>query len=345
MRLLPAILLLLLGLLISADYLLEESRRQYRRTTGSLRSFANLSADQVRSFQVEFNAAAHRYVHRDSSWRYPAYFDAFADPGRVDQFLGSLLQSTATVVATSPARQSHFGLQPDAAIEVVLQGPADTVLLEALIGRGAPGRGASEAYVKKAGNDTLLHLHANPRLALGSGNPPMLDRRVLPTALKRKSLRQIAFVNASGPRQLRRIETAPLGLPLPGRMPTGPTYAWLATFAAGEDTCLNASAFAYASFLSRLRYEELHDPHATKGFESISARLELTYEDDVVDVLEVGGRSDKGHTYLRHHTSGQVLTITAAKADLLFPTRSALLDSLPQPSPYQQIEPFGLVPF
>ena len=345
MRLLPAILLLLLGLLVSADYLLQESRRQDRRTTGSLRSFANLSADQVRSFQIKFNKTTHRYVRRDSTWRYPAYFDAFADPGRVDQFLGSLLQSAATVVATNPARQAHFGLQPEAAIEVVLQGPADTVLLEALIGRGAPGRGASEAYVKKAGNDTLLHLHANPRLALASGNPPMLDRRVLPTALRRKSLRRITFVNASGLRQLRRIETALHGFPLPGRMPTGPTYVWLATFAAREDTCLNASAFAYASFLSRLRYEELHDPHNAKGFESSSARLELTYEDDVVDVLEVGGRSDKGHIYLHHHTSGQILTISAAKADLLFPTRSTLLDSLPQPSPYQQTEPFGPAPF
>ena len=345
MRLLPAILLLLLGFLVGADYLLEQSRRQDRRTTGSLRSFANLSADQVRSFQVKFNATDHRYVRRDSTWRYPAYFDAFVDPGRVDQFLGSLLQSAATVVATNRTRQTHFGLQPEAAIGVVLQGPADTVLFEALIGRGAPGQGASEAYVKKADDDTLLHLHANPRLALGSGNPPMLDRRVLPTALRRKPLRRIAFVNASGPRQLRRIETAPPGLPLPGRMPTGPTYAWLATFAAGEDTCLNASAFAYASFLSRLRYEELHGPHTAKAFESSSARLELTYEDDVVDVLEVGGRSDKGHIYLRHQTSGQILTISAAKADLLFPTRSALLDSLPQPSPYQQTEPFGPAPF
>jgi hypothetical protein len=347
MRYLLVVLLGVLGLLVATDHLVEKSQRQHRHTTATLRQFANLSVDQVQSFQLRpgKTAPTWTYVRRDSIWRYPDYFDAFVESGRVDQFLGSLLQSAGTVVGTDPTAPAHFGLQPEEAIEVILQSPSGALLLKALIGRGAPGRGAGEAYVKKAGNDTLLHLHANPRRALGGGDPPMLDRRVLPAALKRKPLAQIAFEHSSGLRNLRRIETAAGAPPLPGRPPQGPTYAWLATFANEEHTCLNASAFAYTSFLTRLRFEELRDPRTTEAFESITGRLQMVDEDGIVDVLEVGSRNDQGHIYLRHRSSGQVLTITAAKAALLFPARSALLDTLPQPSPYQLAEPFGSSPF
>ena len=38
-----------------------------------------------------------------------------------------------------------------------------------------------------------LHLHANPLLALDNANPPMLDRRVLPQVLARRSIAKITF--------------------------------------------------------------------------------------------------------------------------------------------------------
>ena len=60
--------------------------------------------------------------------------------------------------------------------------------------------------------------------------------------------------------------------------------------------------------------------------------LYLEDEDGVIDTLAVGDH------HLRLHTTGHIFSITPAKVALLFPTRTALLDTLPQPSPYQQAE-------
>jgi hypothetical protein len=35
-----------------------------------------------------------------------------------------------------------------------------------------------------------------------------------------------------------------------------------------------------------------------------------------------------------------MFTVPSAKAELLFPSEAALLDSLPKPNPYEQIEPY-----
>jgi len=45
-------------------------------------------------------------------------------------------------------------------------------------------------------------------------------------------------------------------------------------------------------------------------------------------------------TVLRYRTTGQVFTVPNAKAELLFPSEAALLDSLPRPNSYEQIEPY-----
>ena len=332
------LIVLLLSLLVAADHLLQQHREIRRRSGGTLRPFADLPVERVQSFQVRPGPSSRTwtYVQRDSTWRYPDYFEAFVQSARVDQLLGSLLQSLGTVVAAEPENRAHFGLLPEQAVAIDLQDASGALLLKVLVGRGAPGLDAGEAYVRKADSDTLFHLHANPRLVLGGGDPPMLDPHVLPRALKRRSIVRINFEHGSTLQALRRVETFPAGPPLPGR-----PYAWLAALSGREDTCLNASAFAYTSFLTRLRYEELHDPRHSEAFEEISGRLELVYEDGAVDVLEVGGRNRQGHAFLRHRTTGQVLTITAPKAELLFPTRFVLLDTLPQPSPYKQAEPFG----
>ena len=63
--------------------------------------------------------------------------------------------------------------------------------------------------------------------------------------------------------------------------------------------------------------------------------LYLEDEEGTIDTLAIGAADDRGH-YLRLHTTGHVFTITPERAALLFPTRSSLLDTLPQPSPYHQ---------
>ena len=65
----------------------------------------------------------------------------------------------------------------------------------------------------------------------------------------------------------------------------------------------------------------------------------LKDEAGIVDTLETGNRDAAGNLYIRHRTTGQVFTILPRKAELLFPTARALLDTLPKPSPYQTAEP------
>jgi hypothetical protein len=194
--------------------------------------------------------------------------------------------------------------------------------------------------VKKAGSDTILHLHANPHLALGQGDPPMLDPHVLPRALERRSIAKIIFEHDSNPLQsLRRVQILPAGPAASGRPPRGPAYAWLATSGGREDTCLSANAFAYTSFLTRMTYQSLRDPRSSDYGFSSATRLRLEDEEGVVDVLEVGGRDEAGNTFLHHRTTGQVLAIAPQQAELLFPTRAALMDTLPEPSPYRLAQP------
>ena len=163
----------------------------------------------------------------------------------------------------------------------------------------------------------------------------MLDRRVLPQALQRKGLRRIAFAGdpsypvQSLSRQLKAM-TAP--------GPMMPTHEWIASSATDAETCLSANAEAYADFLKRLTWSALHDPSRTDAFARASY-LYLEDEEGIIDTLAIGAADDQGH-YLRLHTTGHVFSITPEKAQLLFPTRSTLLDTLPQPSPYRQAEPF-----
>jgi len=339
-----AVLLAILGILALAEVRIRESQEARRFRAGALRPLARISVEQVKAFQVGHASQVWTYVRRDGIWRFPAYFDAFAQAARVDHVLGSLLQSYCTVVSTQPGDLVHFGLTPEQRLRVILMDGTGAPLLAAWVGRGGPGPGAEEAYVQLAGADTIYHLHANPRLAWPTR--PMLDPHVLPQALTRNPIVQITYERDAAYllRALRRVETAP-GFPsLPGMPPQGPTYEWLGDFAGEEKTCVSASAFAYLGFLSRLRYEALHDP---RDYVPGDGRQALYLEDEQgrADTLEVGSRDAAGNVFLRNRTTGQVLTIASEKASLLFPTSQALLDSLPEPSPYFLAESIAPSPF
>ena len=249
--------------------------------------------------------------------------------------LQSLLATPATFVSAEPGDLARYRLGPGS-VRIHLLDQQGRPLLEVLQGRGAPGPRAGESYVQRVGADSIFHLHAHPVHALDTAPPaPMLDRRVLPQALQRKGLRRIAFAGDSSypvqslGRQLKAM-TAP--------GPMMPTYEWITSSATGAETCLSASAEAYADFLKRLTWSALHDPSRTDAFAQ-ARYLYLEDEEGTIDTLAIGAADDRGH-YLRLYTTGHVFSITPEKAQLLFPTRSALRDTLPQPSPYHQAEPF-----
>ena len=343
----------LLGLFLLATVLVlvdhwEQSSRQRQRAADS-RFFALGQAEFQTVSAIHIHSAVRgidwTYRRLDGHWRYPAYHDAFAQPSTVDRLLRSLLKSSATVVAIDANEHAHFGVGARG-LRINLQDAEGGEVLDVHAGRGAPGPASGEAYVRQAAGDTVFHLHANPLLALGGGDPPMLDPHLLPRSLERNSVARMRFTRSGEsrsprhPLSLRRVQAAPPLAPTPAR-PPGRTFAWVADFSAGEDTVLNQNAYALVSFIQRLKYTALHDPERSRSrFAGEVEEVELTDADGNLDVLVVGSQEGE-NTFLRNVTTGQVFTVASAKVALLFPTRAALTDTLPSPPPYQLVEPFG----
>jgi len=342
--------LVLLGILIVADRSIQNRRKALRVRASALRNLTpsrHIPAEQVRQIQITLAGPGKTWTYRfyDGAWRYPDDFDAYAQGDRLDRLLTGLLQGLGTVVSTHLRSDAHYGLASHQAMVVHLADTLGASLQGIWVGRSVPGKHNEETYARIAGSDTTLHLHANPRLALdwtpASDRPPMIDPYILPRALSRKSIVNITYRTATPyPVQgLRRVETQPAQPALPGRLPQGPTFEWHARFRNGEKICNTAAAFAYISFLSRLRYENLHDPEAASACGFDDTGLVLEDEDGVVDTLDVGIKNAEGNIYLRHRSAGLIFALAPGKADLLIPTASALLDSLKGDSPYTRAEP------
>jgi hypothetical protein len=329
----------ILALLVLSETALRQSQRQAREEASALRLLGPLPIAEVSQIEIGAGTRTWRYVLRDSTWRYPAYHQAFVLDQRIDHILKSLLQTPTTFVSAEPGDLPHYGLGPGSP-RLILFDAQSRPLLSVIQGRGAPGPRAGESYVKRVGADTIFHLHAHPIHALDARDPPMLDRRVLPKALPRKALQQITFAGDSDyPLLSLRRQFEEIALPTSGMPPLGPTYEWIGVFTDGEKTCVAPSVYAYTDYLKRLTWTALHDPAQTDAFAS-PRLLYLEYEDGIIDTLALGDANQNGH-YLRLHTTNHTLTITPEKADLLFPITSALLDTLPYPTPYTQVEPFS----
>ncbi|MBI2505745.1 MAG: hypothetical protein HYW07_21230 [Candidatus Latescibacteria bacterium] len=333
-------LLALLALLVLANYLLETRQQARRLEAGLLRPMTRAPAAPPERLLVQLGQQTWTYVLRAGAWRYPEYFDAFVQAEGVDYVLEGLLRAPGTVYGIGSADLARLGLSPEQALKFRVEGEGGIPLAEVWIGQGIPGPGAPECYARPAGSDTLFHLHANPRLALGRTAPPLLDNRVIPAALGRKSIAQVEFSRPGYPlRSLRRLQTAPAPPTLPGRPPQLPEYQWLAEWGGQDLVCGTANAFAYVDFLGQLRWAALKDPRTTLA--PVQGQLRLWDEADSADVLEVGTQDERGHVLLRHQGTGLVCTLAPTQAALLFPSREALLDTLPATSPYRRPAPAG----
>jgi len=345
---------LLVVLLVTADNRLRAVAESERLATSALRPLTDPKAEvvpervRVVSIRPRQSSQAWIYELQGRGWRYPGYFGAHVISDRIALLLRGFLQSAGTIVSTDSGDFDHYGLTSDTALRVELRDSSGELLLDVWLGRGAPGPRSSEAYVRRAGEDTVIHLHANPMHALvgARGVAPLIDPHVLPRNLTRKQLVKINFnTDESGvARSLWRIEVPPdtSAGSFPPRLGQI-DYRWLAGVTGAVDTCMTTNVFAYTSFLRRLQYQRLFDPDANYGFVASGPTVELIDEEGVVDVLEVGGLdSERGGVLLRHRAADMVCTITPEKAALLFPQlRAALLDTLPRPSPYDLAEPTG----
>ena len=338
--------------LIFADYLTLHRRDGRRIETSELRpllhSRLEIVPDRVRQIRLQLGDRPQvwTYVKRGRTWRYPEYFDAFVRDDRIDFLLRSLLESLGTFVSADED-EYDYGLEPHRALMVGLDDRSGNKLLEVWIGRGVPNARAGEVFVRRAVDDSVFRWHANPRQVIDAGNPPLLDRLVLPRGLSRKPFVKLLFKNGeSGSVSSLRRDELPLegtARVLSGPRTPGPSYAWLVTVDGGENTCIAENVYAYTSFLKRLKYKRLNDPAMGSRLRQdggVATRtLELTDEDGVVDILEVGAGGADGDVLIRHQSSGLVYTIAKEKASLLFPNKETLVDSLANTSGYRETEP------
>ena len=83
-RWLVALASVLAVLVLIEDYAVER-QRQHDALHGTLRPLATVNkANVARIIAVAGNGRTWRYMLVDSTWRYPAYFDAFVQPQRID---------------------------------------------------------------------------------------------------------------------------------------------------------------------------------------------------------------------------------------------------------------------
>ena len=101
------------------------------------------------------------------------------------------------------------------------------------------------------------------------------------------------------------------------------------------DSCVDASVYAYLTYLRQVRVERLVDPAASAGYGFGFARVELTDEEGVRDVLEVGGAAGARERYARNRRARLTAVLAAARAEWLTPPAGVLLDTLAQPSPFE----------
>jgi hypothetical protein len=345
-RLFLPLLALILIALVTADHLSHRRRDQQRALASEVRPLLardlEVVPDRVRHIHLHLGVRPQTwsYVREGHSWRYPAYFNAFAQVDRIDFLLRSLLEGVGTVVPDNGGvEDAPRGLADEQALKVRFLDSDNRLLLESWIGRGIPGPRSAESYLKRAADDTVFHWHANPRHALDGGNPPIIDRLVLPRALGRKALVAISISTAGSVTLALRRENLPIeiredGMPMPP-IP-GSSYVWLATFEDGStDTCRIENVHSYTRLLKGLTFEHLNDPAIMQGsmWGDGAREFALTDEDGVVDLLTL--QFDERGEALLYSTSTRLLsTIDAARAALLTPTREALLaERLPAPTP------------
>ena len=329
------ILAALLGLLLVVDFVLDRSAASQRNLAGSVRPVVGIDPQRAQTLRIAQSGQRWAYVLRDSVWRYPAYFDAYAQRQRVDQLLKSVMTSSGSIVADNGHTAHGFGFGAQDAIEVAVLDERGRTLVAVEVGRGIPGALGSESYLRRAGEDTVFHLHANPRLALDEAAVPMIDRHLLPQALRRSAIVRITFPGrATGVGSLWREEVPD---PAGSRSFRGPSYRWRTRWAGRDTTCVDYSVYAYLSYLSRVRYDRLLAPAEIDV--GVDGARTVLLEDDkgVVDTLEVVDADDVA--IVSHRLARQISTLTVEQAELMFPAVNALLDTLGQPSIYDRAAP------
>ncbi|MEE2659009.1 MAG: DUF4340 domain-containing protein [Candidatus Latescibacterota bacterium] len=331
------LMLLALGVL---DHYLQLREAEARRTHSIFRPLVDprleIVPERVRRLHLTLPGTQPlAYERRGNTWRFPAYFDAYVPPGRIERLLESVLTTYGTLVTDDASQMADYGLDPSRAVRIAAEDASGQALVEVWVG-GAIAAGSGESYARRADSESILHLHASPAREIGGGRPPMIDPRLLPQALPRGTVSEIRVMHEDGPYALRRV-AAPVDVdsPLPFSPHERARFRWIVDGTAGVDTCFNLSVYSYLDFVSRVMIVQLVDPAGDYGFVE-GPQVELIDEEGGVTTIEVGARHELG-TYAHNVGARLVSIVDEQAATWLTPPAQSFLDTLPSPSIYEQL--------
>ena len=325
MKWLAILLVILLATLVGVDRWMTAATHLEREVFAAVRDFPPgrpIDPEEVVSVEVGAGSGRWRYVLRDSVWYHPAMHDAYANGDAIRRMLRSTLTSTATIVSDEGPSGYH-GLGPNGVTLRV----GDDRLFE--IGARLPGVTVPERYIREAGSDTVYQLHADPWAPVGDLEigTSLLDPRIIPVALSRRSIREVVIAR---PGEHIRLERVDVETTTPG--PEGPRYTWYREVGARRDSVNLSAAWAYVGYLQGLTWNSVLDPgHAGKGkFLGSVMLLDDTGQRDSIDLR----RDDNGTIIASHRGTGRVYGLEDEQVDLVF-TSMDLRDPLPDPNPFR----------
>ena len=114
----------------------------------------------------------------------------------------------------------------------------------------------------------------------------------------------------------------------------GPRFEWYGTLESGSKKRLaDADTLSYVNLLRNLVFDELAENRSSLSRELQDPVLivNLEYDGDLKDRLELGVEKGQDQYYLSNATTGQVFVISAEKAAALTPDCEALLKEPPEP--------------
>ncbi|MDP7447148.1 MAG: hypothetical protein QF689_01050 [Candidatus Latescibacteria bacterium] len=347
------VLLLALVLLGGADTWLRSHRATRRIGDGRLRALVDserqVETDRVRAvhLRVPGNKGEWHYERRGDTWRFPAYFNAYIHGDRMNSFLDVILGASGTRATDGADDHDELGVADHQGLHVMLHGGGSgavggEALADIRLGRGIPGPVGEESYARLAGDDLVLHLHANPIRLLGGAMPPLLDPHLLPRDVKRRTITRARVTSGEGSYLLRRVLA-----PMPEDAPPSPLderdrYSWVLERESRIDTCDDTSIYAWMSWVRSVRFERLVDPRDDGYGLGTAGELELTDEEDTHDRLRLGrnagDQADAGAgLYVGNEVADLVTVMPAGRAQWLLPPARLLLEPLPDPSPFESI--------
>lgn len=333
------IAILALLLLIVADHYLVTQTEQQRVLHSQVRALPgneNRASSDVWWVEIGKQDTIWRYQKKQGNWVYPAYENAFVLKDRFDAFLRDVVESKGTFLTIE--LEPRFGFEPEA-LTVHLADSTKVWKQDIQIGSSLPGIDTEESYMKLTSGDSIFHVHADPNKDIISNRqgdfPPFIDTKILPTALQRRSIKEVIFVNSQT--SVDRLDRVEIEKQVDRPQIDGPTYQWYAQVSGKRMQVVNASVYTYLSFLSRMQYTNLLDPTQLARNNS---KVILIDDQDTADTLEVSTQQHR----IRHQTTGHLYEVQPAQFALLFPT-STLLDSLPKNNPYRNAGKTSLTNF